>query len=472
MNAALLLTLALLVGPCGTGQFFSAINETSDHFKLLDFNNFSILIGARNTVYNISLNGMKENRGARIEWNSTSDHKEKCFQMGKTREECENYIRVAVQRPDGGYLVCGTNSFMPLCRSYYSTNGTVKYSQFDGRGRCPFDPTKSSTYVFVDGKLYSGTTADFQGNKPIIFRKPLATDYASTQLHAPIFVHSLEYEDVVLFFFRETALEYLKCGRRVYSRVARVCKNDRGGMRRLASTWTSFLKSKLECSVPGEFPFYFDEIQSASDVVGDIVYTAFTTPANSIPGSAICAFSIHDILETFNEFSCSSNLSNKNIRYMKKHSLVNKPVLALSGKPLIVKAQMRFIEIAVDLVVSSQNENTHVIFVATDTGKLLKIVDGSVVEIFEIFTTPVLINDLIVINGKLIAVSTNKVTAINRNIIHSSLIRNQSNKHGHSVNDRSHGNNLANGIHVTMFIAFIANSIPLALSPPTLSSPS
>lgn len=47
----------------------------------------------------------------------------------------------------------------------------------------------------------------------------------------------------------------------VYSRVARVCKNDRGGPHRFKKRWTSFLKSRLNCSVSGEFPFYFNEIR-------------------------------------------------------------------------------------------------------------------------------------------------------------------------------------------------------------------
>jgi len=47
----------------------------------------------------------------------------------------------------------------------------------------------------------------------------------------------------------------------VFSRVARVCTNDHGGARVLRHTWTSFFKARLNCSLPGEFPFYFDEIR-------------------------------------------------------------------------------------------------------------------------------------------------------------------------------------------------------------------
>lgn len=67
--------------------------------------------------------------------------------------------------------------------------------------------------------------------------------------------------DFVYFFFRETAVEYINCGKAVFSRVARVCKYDRGGPHRFRNRWTSFLKSRLNCSVTGDFPFYFNEIR-------------------------------------------------------------------------------------------------------------------------------------------------------------------------------------------------------------------
>lgn len=40
----------------------------------------------------------------------------------------------------------------------------------------------------------------------------------------PHFVGSFDVEDWVLFFFRESAVEYINCGKKIYSRVARVCK--------------------------------------------------------------------------------------------------------------------------------------------------------------------------------------------------------------------------------------------------------
>lgn len=118
----------------------------------------------------------------------------------------------------------------------------------------PFTPT--------DGQLYSATVADFSGADPLIYRETQRTEqYDLKQLNQPDFVSAIERNGYVFFFFREVAMEYMNCGKAVYSRVGRVCKNDRGGPYKFSDRWTSFLKTRLNCSVPGEYPFYFDEIR-------------------------------------------------------------------------------------------------------------------------------------------------------------------------------------------------------------------
>lgn len=81
----------------------------------------------------------------------------------------------------------------------------------------------------------------------------------------PNFVGSYDIGSHVFFFFRETAVEYINCGKSVYSRVARVCKRDTGGKNILAQNWATYLKARLNCSIPGEFPFYFNEIREYRD---------------------------------------------------------------------------------------------------------------------------------------------------------------------------------------------------------------
>lgn len=71
----------------------------------------------------------------------------------------------------------------------------------------------------------------------------------------------------------------------VFPRVAQVCKNDMGGSQRvLEKQWTSFLKARLNCSVPGDSHFYFNILQAVTDVIRingrDVVLATFSTPYN------------------------------------------------------------------------------------------------------------------------------------------------------------------------------------------------
>ena len=42
-------------------------------------------------------------------------------------------------------------------------------------------------------------------------------------------------------------------------------QRDSGGKNILSKNWASFLKARLNCSIPGEFPFYFNEIRKEAD---------------------------------------------------------------------------------------------------------------------------------------------------------------------------------------------------------------
>lgn len=69
------------------------------------------------------------------------------------------------------------------------------------------------------------------------------------------------------------------CFQKIYSRIARVCKDDTGGRTMLRDNWTTFLKARLSCSLPGEYPFYFDEIQGITYLPNEaLVYATFNTP--------------------------------------------------------------------------------------------------------------------------------------------------------------------------------------------------
>ncbi|NXO76362.1 SEM6C protein, partial [Sitta europaea] len=237
--------------------------------------------------------------------------RENCAMRGRRQDECHNYIRVLVPRDAETLLACGTNAFSPLCRTYQVSSLAQQGDEVSGQARCPFDAKQSIVALFVDGSLYSATVADFQASDAVIYRSlspgqaPLRTlKYSSRWLQEPHFVQVLPYGPYVYFFFREVAVELSALGKVLVARVARVCRNDRGGSPRvLERRWTSFLKVRLQCSVPGDTVFYFDVLEAVTPPQTlhgrPAVLALFGTQPNSIPGSAVCAFYLADVERSF-----------------------------------------------------------------------------------------------------------------------------------------------------------------------------
>uniref|UniRef100_A0A670KIY1 Semaphorin 6D n=1 Tax=Podarcis muralis TaxID=64176 RepID=A0A670KIY1_PODMU len=273
----------------------------------------TLYIAGRDQVYTVNLNDIPKGEVApskKLTWRSRQQDRENCAMKGKHKDECHNFIKVFVPRNDEMVFVCGTNAFNPMCR--YLRLNTLEYDgeEFSGLARCPFDARQTNVALFADGKLYSATVADFLASDAVIYRSmgdgsALRTiKYDSKWIKEPHFLHAIEYGNFVYFFFREIAVEHNNLGKAVYSRVARICKNDMGGSQRvLEKHWTSFLKARLNCSVPGDSFFYFDVLQSITDIIeingAPTVVGVFTTQLNSIPGSAVCAFSMEDIEKVF-----------------------------------------------------------------------------------------------------------------------------------------------------------------------------
>ncbi|XP_071446082.1 semaphorin-1A-like isoform X8 [Hetaerina americana] len=457
-------------------QRFLGNQSHKDHFKLLEKDQKSLLVGARNIVYNISLYDLTEftdQHGAsqRIEWHSTGAHRELCYLKGKSEDDCQNYIRVLAKIDNERVLICGTNAYKPLCRHYRFKNGEYEVEKaYEGRGLCPYDPDHNSTGVYSEGELYTATVADFSGTDPLLYREPLRTERSDLkQLNAPNFVSSMSYKDFVFFFFRETAVEYINCGKTVYSRVARVCKHDKGGPHQFGDRWTSFLKSRLNCSVPGDYPFYFNEIQSTSEIIegnyGDrkakLIYGVFTTPINSISGSAVCAFTMEDILDSFEgpfkeQETMNSNwlavpvtkvpeprpgqcvndsrtLPDVTVNFVKSHGLMDEAVPAFFGLPVVIRISMqyRFTMIAVDPQVRTSDGKAYdVLFIGTDDGKVIKAINSAsyettkkvnpvIIEEIQVFPINIAIKNLYVVrmsdkieDSKLIVVSDDEIQAI------------------------------------------------------------
>ncbi|KAG8222975.1 hypothetical protein J437_LFUL002698 [Ladona fulva] len=244
----------------------------------------------------------------------------------------------------------------------------------------------------------------------------------------PNFVGSYDIGEHVFFFFRETAVEYINCGKSVYSRVARVCKKDTGGKNILSQNWATYLKARLNCSIPGEFPFYFNEIQSVYKVPGDdtTFYGTFITSTNGLMGSAICSFSLDAVQEAFagkfKEQATSSSawlpvLSNRVpeprpgqcvndtetlpdtvLNFIRSHPLMDEAVAHENSKPAYYKRDVLFTHLVVDKVkvnLYGRDVVYTVYYAGTNAGKVYKVVQwydrkgesqSSLLDVFEVTT--------------------------------------------------------------------------------------
>ncbi|XP_051804692.1 semaphorin-3D-like [Acanthochromis polyacanthus] len=248
---------------------------------LLDEDQGWLLVGGKDHVYLLRPDGV-ELKTRTIYWPAAREHVEHCRLAGKSLEtECANFVRLLQPFNKTHIYVCGTGAFHPQC-AYLQLGPNTEFllsSVESGRGKCPFSPTEPFAARLAEGELYAGTSVDFMGANAAIFRSSVqgsSQHYIRTEaydhnwLNEPEFVGSFSIpdthspdDDKVYFFFKERAVEAGQWDRRVYSRVARVCKNDVGGKRSLINRWSTFLKARLVCSVPGPsgVDTQFDELE-------------------------------------------------------------------------------------------------------------------------------------------------------------------------------------------------------------------
>uniref|UniRef100_A0A671QA80 Semaphorin-6D-like n=1 Tax=Sinocyclocheilus anshuiensis TaxID=1608454 RepID=A0A671QA80_9TELE len=395
-------------------------------FQLMTKIHDTLFIAGRDQVYLVSLRESYRNEiipYRKLTWRSGQADRETCAMKGKHRDECHNFIKVLVPRNDDLVFICGTNGFNPMCRYYRLDNLEFDGEEISGLARCPFDAKQTNVALFADGKLYSATVADFLASDAVIYRSmgdgsALRTiKYDSKWLKEPHFLHAVDYGDFVYFFFREIAAEHNNLGKAVYSRVARICKNDMGGSQRvLEKHWTSFVKARLNCSVPGESFFYFDVLQAITDIIEingvPSVVGVFTTQLNSIPGSAVCAFSMADIEKAFRgrfkEQKTPDSVwtpfpedklpkprlvhalfPDETLQFIKSHPLMDASVPSIGDEPWFTKTRVRYrlTTLAVDNT-AGPHKNYTVVFIGSEAGIMLKVLAK---------TSPLSLNDTILL---------------------------------------------------------------------------
>ena len=256
----------------------------------------------------------------------------------------------------------------------------------------------------------------------------------------------------------------------MYSRVGRVCKNDEGGPHTFRNKWTTFLKTRLNCSVPGSYPFYFDQIQSMSQLIRtkneDVVFGVFNTPENSITGSAVCSFKMSDIRDSFNgpfkaqqdvnsnwlplarhqvpktrPGSCHNNsrsLKEGHLNFLKENTLMDEAVSSSINIPHFIKTSPheRLTTIAVDpSVPTSSGESADVLFVGTTRGRVLKLASYQIggvprttlIEELQVFPLHVSVNNILVVRSgekpRVVVLSDHEVKSLPVERCHSANIR-------------------------------------------------
>ncbi|XP_042345135.1 LOW QUALITY PROTEIN: sema domain, transmembrane domain (TM), and cytoplasmic domain, (semaphorin) 6E [Plectropomus leopardus] len=407
---------------------FQGLMSDNDTVRLgLDFQrmlriNHMLYIAARDHVFAINLATSSEQIVPQQKLTWKTKDVEKCTVRGKNSDECYNYIKVLVPRNDETLFACGTNAFNPTCRNYKMSTLEQEGEEVVGQARCPFESRQSNVGLFAGGDFYSATMTDFLASDAVIYRSlgessPVlrTVKYDSKWLREPHFLHAIEYGNYVYFFFSEIAVEYTTLGKVVFSRVARVCKNDNGGSPRvLERYWTSFLKARLNCSVPGDSFFYFDVLQSLTNVLQinhrPAVLGVFTTQANSITGSAVCAFYMDDIERAFSgkfkeqrnsetawtpvpedqvpkprpgscagegsaaSYKSSTTFPDDTLTFIKSYPLMDESVPSVNDRPYFTRTTSRFklTQIAVDTS-AGPFKNYTVVFLGSDNGHVLKI---------------------------------------------------------------------------------------------------
>uniref|UniRef100_A0AAV2M8C2 Semaphorin-3D-like n=1 Tax=Knipowitschia caucasica TaxID=637954 RepID=A0AAV2M8C2_KNICA len=405
---------------------------------LLDEDQGWLLVGGKDHIYLLKPDSLDQPTRT-IYWPAAKEHVEHCRLAGKSLEtECANFVRLLQPFNKTHIYACGTGAYHPKCNYLHLGHNSeplfmLSHSEESGQGKCPFSPKEPFAARLTDGELYSGTSVDFMGANAAIFRTSLvgsSQHYIRTEaydhnwLNEPEFVDSFSIpdthssnDDKVYFFFKERAAEAGQWDKKVYSRVARVCKNDVGGKRSLINRWTTFLKARLVCSIPGPsgVDTQFDELEDifvleTKDPQNPTIYGVFSTSSSIFRGSAVCVYSMASIRAAFNGpfahkegpdyrwveykgripyprpgtcpsetydalYKSTKDLPDEVVSFMRQHQLMWEPVGPLGGRPILTRVNSSNLlkKLVVDRV-DAEDGPYDVLHLGTDDGKVVKAV--------------------------------------------------------------------------------------------------
>ncbi|XP_071331306.1 sema domain, immunoglobulin domain (Ig), short basic domain, secreted, (semaphorin) 3bl isoform X1 [Trachinotus anak] len=396
-----------------------------------------LFLGGKDVLYSLML-GPASSESKEIYWPPLPGNREDCIETGKEQSECANFVRLLQPYNRTHLLACGTGAYQPMCAFIYVGHRGEHVFTMDptnvenGRGKVPHDPSLPFASTFSGGELYTGLTADFLGRDSVILRSmggrsTMRTETDEKLLHDPKFIaaHLIpdnddRDNDKVYFFFTEKATEAGDREGAIHTRVGRVCANDVGGQRVLVNKWSTFIKARLVCSVPGPHGIdtHFNQLEDVfllrtKDERNPDVYAIFSTISNVFQGFAVCVYRMADIREAFNgpfahkegpdyqwgayegrvpyprpgvcpskitnqpgrEFGSTKDFPDSVLHFARSHPLMWRPVYPALRQPVLVKANVpyKLKQIVVDRV-EAEDGQYDVMFIGTDIGTVLKVI--------------------------------------------------------------------------------------------------
>uniref|UniRef100_A0A8C8H2E9 Sema domain-containing protein n=1 Tax=Oncorhynchus tshawytscha TaxID=74940 RepID=A0A8C8H2E9_ONCTS len=400
---------------------FNGLTNSSGYDTfLLDEERGRLLVGAEDHVFSFDLVNLNREH-KQIAWPATPSKRDECKWAGKDLgKECSNFIRVLQPYNSTHLYICGTGAFHPIC-AYLEMGKRAEDNIFrlesshfeNGRGKAlrPQDALCVHN-VRLHGKGLCHLPHPREHH-------PIRTEqHDSRWLNDPRFVgvnlipeSDNPEDDKIFLFFKENAMDGEHTGKATIARIGQLCKNDLGGHRSLVNKWTTFLKARLTCSVPGlnGIDTHFDELQdvflmSSKDPKNPVIYAVFTTSSNIFKGSAVCMYNMADIrrvflgpyahrdgptyqwvpfqgrvpyppCKTFGGFDSTKDLPDDVITFARGHPAMFNPVHPIGGRPIVVRTDVdyQFSQLVVDKV-EAEDGQYDVMFIGTDLGTVLKVV--------------------------------------------------------------------------------------------------
>ncbi|KAL2093240.1 hypothetical protein ACEWY4_010552 [Coilia grayii] len=360
-------------------------------------NSDSLFIGGTNYVLQVDLT----NSSVLENYTLSTSEDPSC-----SKRLCENVITTIEDFQKDGLFVCGTNGRTQPCWMVpKNSSQTVEMDEFsEGRGIAPYTLTQNSLSLSLDGDLYSAAPL-YEDGSSVQFRRTAGKRtnvwMFDRWVTEPTFISAFSVplendpdDEKIYVFFREKNSDNSPEADPWISRVARVCKVDEGGAKAFfQNIWTSFLKARLVCRIPGE-SLYFNRLQDIhfqanADWKKSRVYALFSSSWNS---TAVCIYTIEEIDRVFQHSAfkgfdadipdprpgtCNKNsmqIPISTLNVIKDHSEMTDWIRPIQREAPFYVSSNNYTKIAVDQVETSSG-TYNVLLLATETGTIHKILE-------------------------------------------------------------------------------------------------